>query len=128
MGAIGIEVGQKLMELGWLRASDMGTVDIHTIPLAQQAVESLSSFGTARKLLLNAPILRYLELRHLSLNLLQIPLHRHPHQLQLLLLDIAVMAEMITAEKHVMEKLKVVHGAMKINPTVKDHVPELGVY
>merc|ERR1711862_1033617 len=104
MGAIGIEVGQKLMELGWLRASDMSDCGIHTIPLAQQAVENLRSFGTARKLLLNAPILRYLELRHLSLNLLQTPLHRHPHQLQLLLLDIAVMAEMIAAEKHVMEK------------------------
>merc|ERR1711862_216835 len=106
----------------------MGTVDIHTIPLAQQAVESLSSFGIARKLLLNAHILRYLELRLLYLNLLQIPLHRHQHQLQLLQQDIAVMAEMIAAEKHAMEKLKVVHGAMKINPTAKDHAPELGVY
>merc|ERR1712157_413373 len=58
-----------------------------------------------------------------SLNLLQIPLHSHPHQLQLLLQDIAVMAEMITAEKHVMEKLKVVHGAMKQNPTATPITP-----
>jgi hypothetical protein len=37
------------------------------------------------------------------------------------------MVEMIAVENNVMEKLKVVHGAMKINPIVKDHALELGV-
>merc|ERR1711862_996981 len=73
-----------------------------------------NSFGIARKFPLNVLILQYLELRHLFLNQRHRPLHRHQHQLQLLLLDIAIMVEMIAIEKNVMEKLRVVHGAMKI--------------